>query len=244
MNKESFMQNPLENNGGVLAIEFFDANALDISRSSNAWRIPADARAAIQVQFFGDDWEAAHTINGLLQRYDSNYVGIIPSDLASAFRTSTPGTVAESLKRLGLTKLGTDFAVSPDHFPELFEVYRSIRQECSECFTTPAGLPTSATWGHIGDCNLHMNLFPNSPSEAQFAEELYGRAVEKVLALGGTVTAEHGTGKKAVYAFGEKKHYLEHMLGREGLKEIAAVKNVFDPQGILNPGNLGFTYGQ
>ncbi len=172
------------------------------------------------------------------------YVGIIPSHLASAFRTSTPGIVAESLKRLGLTKLGTDFAVSPEQFPELFEVYRSIRQECEERFTTPAGLPTSATWGHIGDCNLHMNLFPNSLSEAQLAEGLYERAVEKVLTLGGTITAGQGTGKKAVYAFGGKKHYLEHMLGRKGLEEIASVNNVFDPQGILNPGNLGCTYGE
>jgi D-lactate dehydrogenase (cytochrome) len=85
-----------------------------------------------------------------------------------------------------------------------------------------------------------MNLFPNTAEELQLAEELYGIAVEEVIKLGGTVSAEHGTGKKSVYAFGQKKHYLEHMLGPKAIGEIAAVKKVFDPKDILNPGNLAF----
>jgi D-lactate dehydrogenase (cytochrome) len=240
MSKEKFMQDPLDNDLGVLAVEFFDSYALALARQAPQLKISDDARAAIQLQLFTDDNETSQTTHNLLQKYEKYYVGIIPGEQASIFRTSTPGIVAESLKRLGLTKIGTDFAVAPSNFSALFDVYRFIRGECNKHFTTPAPLPTSAIWGHIGDCNLHMNLFPNTAEELQLAEELYGIAVEEVIKLGGTVSAEHGTGKKSVYAFGQKKHYLEHMLGPKAIGEIAAVKKVFDPKDILNPGNLAF----
>ena len=52
-------------------------------------------------------------------------------------------------------------------------------------------------------------------------------------------TAEHGAGKKGVFAFGRTAHYLEHMIGKRGIEQIAGVKRAFDPNTILNIGNMG-----
>jgi len=48
---------------------------------------------------------------------------------------------------------------------------------------------------------------------------------------GGTVSAEHGIGKI-------KHAFMEIMVGEPGLREMARVKSIFDPAGILNRGNI------
>jgi FAD/FMN-containing dehydrogenase len=239
MDKAEFFSDPSKGELGVMALEFFDVNALAIARNTNKFKIHDDAAAALQTHFFADDQVTAKEVRRLMDINQKYITGIIPSSDASDFRTSTPGIIAQTLKTTGKVKLGTDFAVPPEHFSELYDLYRRIRAECGQYFTHIPGLPTSATWGHAGDCNLHMNLFPSTPSERELAEEWYGQLVETVIRLRGTVTAEHGTGKKQVRAFGREVHYLEHMYGERGLKEIASVKRAFDPNGLFNPGNLG-----
>ena len=49
--------------------------------------------------------------------------------------------------------------------------------------------------------------------------------------MGGTVSAEHGVGKLKV-------PFLKLMYGEEGLRQMKAVKRIFDLNGRLNPGNL------
>jgi len=63
------------------------------------------------------------------------------------------------------------------------------------------------------------------------AKELYLELARKAVALGGTVSAEHGIGKL-------KKPFLEIMYGPEGVEEMRRVKRALDPAGILGPGTL------
>ena len=55
--------------------------------------------------------------------------------------------------------------------------------------------------------------------------------VKKAISLGGTISAEHGVGKI-------KHAYLREMYGEAGINEMLRVKKTFDPNGILNPGNI------
>jgi glycolate oxidase len=91
-----------------------------------------------------------------------------------------------------------------------------------------------ATFGHAGDGNLHPtivfdadDLEARANAEAAF-DEIFGRA----LALGGTITGEHGVGAA-------KLPWLAQRLGADQIDLLRRIKAAFDPAGILNPGKLG-----
>lgn len=86
-------------------------------------------------------------------------------------------------------------------------------------------------FGHIGDNHLHVNILPKDDSEAQRAKNLYGRFIAQAIMLGGTISAEHGIGKL-------KSKYLYVQYGERFLNEMAELKKVFDPNGILGRGNI------
>nr|WP_323779838.1 FAD-linked oxidase C-terminal domain-containing protein [Amylibacter sp.] len=86
--------------------------------------------------------------------------------------------------------------------------------------------------GHVGDGNYHvLFLFDrNNPEEFALAKDLTHRMNLRALALGGTVTGEHGIG------IGKMK-YLEEEHG-EAVNIMADIKRSFDPTGIMNPGKI------
>ena len=86
-----------------------------------------------------------------------------------------------------------------------------------------------AVFGHIGDNHLHVNIIPQSPDEYNEGKKIIKKWAEKAVSLGGSVSAEHGTGRL-------KKEYLEIMYGGEGLEKIAHIKYLFDPGFVINRG--------
>ncbi|HEY0871606.1 MAG TPA: FAD-linked oxidase C-terminal domain-containing protein [Acidothermaceae bacterium] len=82
-----------------------------------------------------------------------------------------------------------------------------------------------ATVGHAGDGNLHPSIVVDSDRAQQAAEEIYKAALE----LGGTITGEHGIGSL-------KRDWLPAEIGDVGMDVQRALKDTFDPLGILNPG--------
>jgi glycolate oxidase len=104
-------------------------------------------------------------------------------------------------------------------------------------------IPTVA---HAGDGNLHPNFViprdreaaPNGSaaggSSVVVPDRVWAAADElfaSCMALGGTLTGEHGVGLL-------KKRWLEKELGSPALELQKRVKTVFDPQGIMNPGKV------
>lgn len=86
--------------------------------------------------------------------------------------------------------------------------------------------------GHVGDGNYHVLVCgdPAVPGDLENTLKLADRMAERALALGGTVTGEHGVG------LGKMKHMAaEH---GEALSVMAALKRSLDPQNILNPGKV------
>jgi glycolate oxidase len=90
-----------------------------------------------------------------------------------------------------------------------------------------------ATVGHAGDGNLHPNLIVDRADPASLAagRRAFDDIMALGLALGGTVTGEHGVGLL-------KRDWLERELGETGLNVHRAIKAALDPNGILNPGKV------
>lgn len=85
--------------------------------------------------------------------------------------------------------------------------------------------------GHAGDGNFHplVTFDPSDADAARRAEVAFDEIMEAALALGGTVTGEHGIGTL-------KAHLLGEQLGGDVLALTRRVKQALDPLGILNPG--------
>jgi FAD/FMN-containing dehydrogenase len=103
---------------------------------------------------------------------------------------------------------------------------REVRRIAEE-----SGIPMVA-FGHVGDGNLHTHMTVNVLDEEELARaEKAGDAIyEAALKLGGTTTPEHGIGAaKIKWVKEESKSAYPLML---------AIKKVFDPQNIMNPGKI------
>jgi len=85
-------------------------------------------------------------------------------------------------------------------------------------------------FGHIGDAHVHVNIFSDA-ADPRRATDLLEEMARKAVALGGTVSAEHGLGKR-------KAHLLKLQYGAEEIETMRAVKRRLDPAGILGQGTL------
>jgi glycolate oxidase len=89
------------------------------------------------------------------------------------------------------------------------------------------------TFGHMGDGNLH----PTFLTDERDADEMHrvhlalDAIVTKTLALGGTITGEHGVGLA-------KKAWLRQQMGEGSYALMRQVKQAIDPKGLLNPGKI------
>lgn len=90
-------------------------------------------------------------------------------------------------------------------------------------------------FGHIGDGNLHLNILK---PEAMAKEEFFAKCAtvnkwvfETVQKYNGSISAEHGVGMT-------KRDYLGYSRSPEEIAVMKAIKAVFDPNGIMNPGKI------
>lgn len=109
------------------------------------------------------------------------------------------------------------------------ELSSAIAETQADCEAT--GLEGTIL-GHVGDGNYHVLflLEPGNDDDLKMAKELAHRMATRALAIGGTVTGEHGIG------IGKMKYMgAEH---GEGLGVMIDIKRAMDPQGIMNPGKM------
>ncbi|HNQ34949.1 MAG TPA: FAD-binding oxidoreductase [bacterium] len=202
----------------TLSLEYFDRHSLDFLVQDFP-QIPAEARFAFYVEGLAGELE---TWLEILEKYPlvDTWVGADPAayEKLIGFRHRLPENINNYFKTIKSLKVSLDFAVPGRHFHELYRFYQEMRSANRHLETV--------LFGHIGENHLHFNFFPKNEAEREEAYGLYREAALKVIALGGTIAAEHGIGKI-------KYQWLELMYGREGIAQMVAVKKVLDPAGIL-----------
>jgi glycolate oxidase len=90
------------------------------------------------------------------------------------------------------------------------------------------------SFGHAGDGNLHIYILRDALDQKTWLEKLeliFDQMYARAEGLGGAVSGEHGIG------FAKRK-YLKHSLSPEAQVLMAGIKNLFDPDSILNPGKI------
>jgi len=213
----------------VRMLEYFDAPSLDLLRCRFP-EIPNAGRAAIlfdQDLASDDDPEIdawAARIEGAEALAEDSWFALSAADRERfrRFRHSLPELVNDTVRRNGALKMNTDYAVPHARNREMLAYYR---QRLEEEFRGKYVI-----FGHIGDAHLHVNIF-SSPDDPQHATDLILEFACKAVDLGGTVSAEHGLGKR-------KAHLLKLQYAREHIDAMRAVKWRLDPQNLLGQGVL------
>jgi len=210
-------------------LEYFDRPSLDLLRTRFP-EVPAEARAAI---LFDQELESEDDpeIDLWLERLEGT--GALAEDSWFAttatdrerfrrFRHALPELVNDAVRRSGAMKMGTDFAVPLTRNREMLAWYRQRLE---------AEFPGRyVIFGHIGDAHVHVNLF-SDPANPRHAAALLTEFANKAVEMGGTVSAEHGVGKR-------KAHLLALQYAPEYLEAMRAVKRRMDPANILGRGTM------
>ena len=225
-------------------IEYFDNHALNLVRDKqktdpkfvNIPDIAEDIKTAISfdLAYSEADMEKEFTqISEILQKCNSSLENTwcVYEDRElqriKHFRHTVPemvnNIIAERKKQYSsIHKLGTDMSVDGQYLKEMMKFYHnSLNEEKLEY----------VIWGHIGDNHVHVNILPRNLEELKKGKDLYMKFAKKAVSFGGSVSAEHGIGKI-------KHDYLEIMFGEEGIAQMKVIKCKFDPDCLINCGNI------
>jgi FAD/FMN-containing dehydrogenase len=206
-------------------MEYVDRRSLDMI-SGRYPEIPKEAQAALLIESEGDDveaWDARLTEARALTEASWFALSAKDRERFREFRHTLPEVVVETMRRRGFMNMGTDYAVPIAKNGEMLKFYRGRLEE---------ELPGSyIIFGHIGDAHVHVNMLPATKEEAEKATELLWEFAGHAVKLGGTVSAEHGLGKR-------KKKLLEVQYSQDEIDAMRRVKTRLDPQWLLGRGTL------
>jgi len=201
---------------GLRMIEYFDNRSLKFLRQKFP-EVPQHAGAALLIeQENGDiDFWAEHAP-------EDSWFAVSDQDRERfrRFRHALPELVNDTMRRRGFLKLNSDYAVPLNRNREMLAYYHVGLQELDYVI-----------FGHLGDAHVHVNILPSSEIQFQDGQALMLEFARHAVALGGTVSAEHGLGKR-------KAHLLELQYTPEQIEAMKAVKRRLDPKWLLNRGNL------
>ncbi|MTH35661.1 FAD-binding protein [Paracoccus limosus] len=146
-----------------------------------------------------------------------------PEERAALWRMRHGAYRACLALRPGATAVVTDICVPMSHLPAA--VAAAAEDIHGEGLLGPMV-------GHVGDGNFHSQLLvmPGDEAELAAAKRVAGRMAERALAVGGTITGEHGVGLG--------KRPLMRAQHGEAIGVMAAIKAALDPENIMNPGKM------
>ena len=211
---------------GLRMLEYADRNSLDLLRRRYP-EIPDAAAAALLIESEGiiyiEEWDsrlkAAHALS------DDSWFAVTTADRERfrKFRHALPELVNATVIQGGFQKAGTDYAVPVHRNREMLTYYRRRLQ---------TAMPGQyLIFGHIGDAHVHVNMLPATKQQEEATSMLFEEFARHAVNLGGTVSAEHGLGKR-------KAHLLRLQYAPEHIDAMMAVKSRLDPHWLLGRGTL------
>jgi len=215
--------------GGLRMLEYMDANSVEVLRARYP-EMPREAKAVllIEQELESEDdpqvdlWIERIEASGALAEASWFATTAADRERFRKFRHAMPELVNDTVRRSGALKMNTDYAVPLARNREMLAYYRE---------RLDAEFPGRyVVFGHIGDAHVHVNLF-SDPANPKHATEVLADLARKAVELGGTVSAEHGLGKR-------KAHLLKLQYSPEHLETMRAVKRRLDPTNILGRGTI------
>ncbi len=213
-------------------LEILEENAIQILRNHGGMKLP-DARAMILVETDGytkeeADFQMTEVIN-VLKKNRATRIQVAKSPREAEDLWRGRKALSSAAARLRPNNISEDVTVPISKVPDLLAGISRIARKHGLLFVI---------FGHAGDGNLHPKIMydRNNPQQVQKISAAVGEIFHLTCNLGGTLTGEHGIGlAKAPFML------LEH--SQTSLDLMSAIKNLVDPNNILNPGKMGLRTG-
>jgi glycolate oxidase len=208
-------------------LEFLDSKTIRCVEAYAHVGLPLDAEALLLIEADGHPAAVADDAARILEICTRNGATSVrlAADAAEAARLATARRSAFSaLARVKPTTILEDATVPRT---ELARMIRFIQE------TGARHRLDIATFGHFGDGNLHPTFLTNErdADEMHRVDLAMKEIFAEALALGGTITGEHGVGLA-------KKAFLRGQLGDSSYALLKRVKRTLDPENLLNPGKI------
>ncbi|MBE0490741.1 MAG: glycolate oxidase subunit GlcD [Sulfurospirillum sp.] len=212
-----------------VAMEFLDNLSIRAVEEKFHKGLPIDAGAILIADVDGNlQVEIENQLKTLEEKFKEN--GCIAFKIAKDAQESADlwfarRNASQSITVYGSKKLNEDITVPRNKLPALLQAIKEIAQKYDvkvPCF------------GHTGDGNVHTNVMVDGSDPQQL--EIGHQAIEEIfkitVALGGTLSGEHGIGLS-------KAPFMHLAFSDAEMELFRSIKKAFDPNNILNPFKMG-----
>lgn len=217
--------------GGVTpsALEFMEHSAVRAAEERQGKKFPnGGAAAQLLIEVDGNSVDQLNreieVIAGVVERHHAVDVLLAEDRPKVEDVWALRRGIGEAVKSISAYK-EEDTVVPRAHLPRLV---KGVKDICSRY-----GI-TSICYGHAGDGNVHVNILKDKLDDAAWqrdVEHAIREIFELTVALGGTISGEHGIGYS-------QRSYLPIALSPVEIRLMKEIKRTFDPHAILNPGKI------
>jgi glycolate oxidase len=206
-------------------LELMDQTALTCIEEAMHLGLPTDVEASLIIETDGADEQTTvreiEAAGRICKENGARSVKVARDEAERGSLWKARRSISPSLARKAPNKIGEDITVPRSAIPEVVQRLRAI--------SSKYGLPI-VIFGHAGDGNLHPNILfdKRKGEEWKKVELMVGEIFGAALALGGTLSGEHGVGLL-------KRPYFEQAMGPVSVDVQRRIKQALDPMNILNP---------
>jgi glycolate oxidase len=208
-------------------LEFLDRMTIGCVEDYAKIGLPRDCEALLLMETDGHPAavaEEAEQMLTLARARGARDVRVARDDAEALQLASARRSAFSALARVRPTTILEDVTVPRDKLAEMVAFVAEIAKKHKLLV---------GTFGHMGDGNLHPTFLTDERNTEEMARvhEALEDIVTKTLALGGTITGEHGVGLA-------KKAWLRRQVGENSHDLMREIKRVWDPRNLLNPGKI------
>ncbi|AOY58523.1 MULTISPECIES: FAD-binding oxidoreductase [Desulfococcus] len=208
-------------------LEFMDNFTIRAVESYSRAGLPTDAAALLLIEVDGHPAmveEDAVKVEEICRQQGAVDIRVAKDDAERDKVWAARRSALSALAKLKPTLVLEDATVPRSRIPEMVQAMQDIAAK----YRLEIG-----TFGHAGDGNLHPTILTDkrNTEEWERVEAAIAAIFDKALAMGGTLSGEHGTGIA-------KSCFLEKETSPATIQYSRAVKAALDPRNILNPGKI------
>jgi D-lactate dehydrogenase (quinone) len=217
----------LQSNIMPAALEMMDSGSLALIRQHQSLAMPQEACAMLLIELEGTSagaQEAAEYLTPLLSGEGFSQLHKAETAAEKSALWAVRKALSPTLRQIAPNKINEDIVIPISEIPTFVHFVETLSHKHQLSIIS---------FGHAGNGNLHVNILYDAEnlSESKRATICLEAIFDKVLALRGTLSGEHGIGLL-------KKAFIGRELSQNTLDLMKSLKHTFDPHGILNPGKI------